>query len=97
MIVKKSEKCVICEKTVYPMESLSADEKMYHKGCFRCSHCRGVLKLGNYAALDGKLFCKPHFKQLFGSHGNYSTGFGTLTPQQQHAQKIASETAGGYQ
>ncbi len=53
----------------------------------RCMHCTGQLKLGNYASLDGKLYCKPHFKQLFGSHGNYSTGFGSLTPQAQHAQK----------
>lgn len=27
----------------------------------------GYLKLGSYASLDGKYFCKPHFKQLFGT------------------------------
>ncbi len=83
MSVGKTESCVKCGKLAYPMEAISADDKTFHKTCFRCSQCQGLLKLGNYAALDGKLFCKPHFKQLFGSHGNYSTGFGQLKPQEQ--------------
>ncbi|NXL65003.1 XIRP2 protein, partial [Chordeiles acutipennis] len=32
--------------------------------------------LGNYASLHGKIYCKPHFKQLFKSKGNYDEGFG---------------------
>lgn len=32
--------------------------------------------MGNYAALHGKIYCKPHFKQLFKSKGNYDEGFG---------------------
>jgi hypothetical protein len=39
--------------------------------------------LGNYASLDNQLFCKPHFKQLFATKGNYSEGFGKLKPQQE--------------
>jgi hypothetical protein len=30
-----------------------------------------VLSLGNYAALEGAYYCKPHFKQLFALKGNY--------------------------
>jgi hypothetical protein len=33
------------------------------------------LQLGNYAALNGVFYCKPHFKQLFAVKGNYSDGF----------------------
>jgi hypothetical protein len=33
------------------------------------------LQLGNYAALNGTFYCKPHFKQLFALKGNYSDGF----------------------
>jgi len=33
-----------------------------------------MLKLGNYAALEGKFYCKPHFKQLFALKGNYNEG-----------------------
>ena len=32
--------------------------------------------LGNYASLHGQIYCKPHFKQLFKSKGNYDEGFG---------------------
>ena len=38
-------------------------------------------------------FCKPHFKQLFKSKGNYSEGFGQLKPQQQHELKKGSSTS----
>jgi hypothetical protein len=31
--------------------------------------------LGNYAALNGVFYCKPHFKQLFAVKGNYTDGF----------------------
>lgn len=37
-------------------------------------------RLGNYAALQGQIYCKPHFKQLFKVKGNYDEGFG----RQQH-------------
>lgn len=39
------QKCKACEKTVYPVELLSADGVDYHKSCFKCSHCKGTLKV----------------------------------------------------
>ncbi|MBA0811344.1 hypothetical protein Gohar_003253 [Gossypium harknessii] len=39
------QKCKACEKTVYPVELLSADGVPYHKSCFKCSHCKGTLKI----------------------------------------------------
>lgn len=38
-----TEKCKACEKTVYFAEMVSADGVPYHKTCFRCSHCNGLL------------------------------------------------------
>uniref|UniRef100_A0A8C8A354 LIM zinc-binding domain-containing protein n=1 Tax=Oryzias sinensis TaxID=183150 RepID=A0A8C8A354_9TELE len=58
------------------MESLMADKQNFHKSCFRCEHCGGKLSLGNYASLHGRMYCKPHYKQLFKSKGNYDEGFG---------------------
>lgn len=58
------------------MESLIADKLNFHKSCFRCEHCKGTLSLGNYASLHGRMYCKPHYKQLFKSKGNYDEGFG---------------------
>ncbi|KAI8929978.1 hypothetical protein BC831DRAFT_441799 [Entophlyctis helioformis] len=69
------ETCTVCQKVVYPMDKLSADDKVFHKACLRCGHCQKVLSLGNYAALNGVFYCKPHFKQLFALKGNYSDGF----------------------
>ncbi|XP_057701144.1 LIM domain and actin-binding protein 1-like isoform X2 [Corythoichthys intestinalis] len=70
------ETCVACNKTVYPLERLSALQHIYHKSCFRCSHCSTKLSLGNFASLHGNVYCKPHFSQLFKAKGNYDEGFG---------------------
>lgn len=37
------QKCKACDKTVHFIEMLSADGVAYHKKCFKCSHCNGVL------------------------------------------------------
>lgn len=44
----------------------------YHKSCFRCSHGGCPLTTSSYAALDGILYCKHHFAQLFKEKGTYS-------------------------
>jgi len=69
-------KCFLCNKTVYAMEKVEADKKVYHKSCFKCVQCKSVLKPGNFTANDSKIYCKPHFLQLFAIKGNYSAGFG---------------------
>uniref|UniRef100_A0A8C4SKV1 LIM zinc-binding domain-containing protein n=1 Tax=Erpetoichthys calabaricus TaxID=27687 RepID=A0A8C4SKV1_ERPCA len=74
--VLELEMCVVCQKKVYPMECLIADKQTFHKSCFRCQYCNSQLSLGNYASLHGQMYCKPHFKQLFKSKGNYDEGFG---------------------
>ncbi|KAI3505145.1 hypothetical protein L1887_27065 [Cichorium endivia] len=66
------EKCAVCKKTVYPLEKVTVEGEFYHKACFRCSRGGCFLTPSNYAALDGNLFCKPHFSQLFKEKGSYS-------------------------
>ncbi|RWW38426.1 hypothetical protein BHE74_00056357, partial [Ensete ventricosum] len=39
------DKCKACEKTVHFIDLLSADGVIYHKSCFRCSHCNGTLSV----------------------------------------------------
>ncbi|TWW62241.1 LIM domain and actin-binding protein 1-like isoform X1 [Takifugu flavidus] len=70
------ETCVACQKTVYPLERMVALQHVYHKRCFRCHHCNTTVSLGNYASLQGNIYCKPHFNQLFKTKGNYDEGFG---------------------
>uniref|UniRef100_A0A8C3KLM0 LIM zinc-binding domain-containing protein n=1 Tax=Calidris pygmaea TaxID=425635 RepID=A0A8C3KLM0_9CHAR len=84
------ETCVGCQKTVYPMERLFANQQVFHISCFRCSYCNSKLSLGTYASLRGNIYCKPHFNQLFKSKGNYDEGFG-------HKQHKELWAAGGVQ
>jgi len=65
------ERCEVCRGRVYPTDKTSVEGKLFHRACFRCAHCKGVLRLGNFAALNGSYYCKPHFKQLFKRAGNY--------------------------
>ncbi|XP_061909488.1 LIM domain and actin-binding protein 1a isoform X2 [Entelurus aequoreus] len=70
------ETCVSCQKTVYPLERLVANQQIFHSACFRCCHCNTKLSLVNYASLHNNVYCKPHFCQLFKAKGNYDEGFG---------------------
>lgn len=74
--VPVKESCVSCQKTVYPLEKIIADQQIYHNSCFCCAFCSTKLSLGTYASLHANIYCKPHFSQLFKSKGNYDEGFG---------------------
>ncbi|CAH9086350.1 unnamed protein product [Cuscuta europaea] len=66
------EKCAVCKKVVYPLEKVTVDGFFYHQNCFKCSHGGCKLTTSSYAALDGLLYCKPHFSQLFKEKGSYN-------------------------
>lgn len=82
------EKCAACKKTVYPLEKITVEGDFYHKQCFKCAHGGCIITPSSYAALDGTVYCKPHFAQLFKEKGSYSNiskkktadGSGTTTP-----------------
>ncbi|PHT81816.1 LIM domain-containing protein PLIM2c, partial [Capsicum annuum] len=65
------DKCAACNKTVYPLEKVIMEGKAFHKSCFKCAHGGCPLTHATYAALDGVLYCKHHFAQLFMEKGNY--------------------------
>ncbi|KAK4338400.1 hypothetical protein RND71_042887 [Anisodus tanguticus] len=66
------DKCAACKKTVYPLEKVTVDGEMYHQLCFRCVHGGCKLTTSSYAAFEGRLYCKPHFSQLFKEKGSYN-------------------------
>ncbi|XWS48948.1 hypothetical protein CRYUN_Cryun13aG0121100 [Craigia yunnanensis] len=70
-----TEKCKTCDKTVHFIDLLSADGISYHKTCFKCSHCNGLLVMSSYCSMEGVLYCKPHFEQLFKETGSYTKKF----------------------
>ncbi|KAL1834825.1 LIM domain-containing protein WLIM2b [Daucus carota subsp. sativus] len=73
MFTGTQEKCSVCKKTVYPQEKVTVEGDFFHKICFRCAHGGCKLNPSNYAALDGIIYCKPHFSQLFKEKGSYNT------------------------
>ncbi|XP_057338559.1 uncharacterized protein LOC130676403 isoform X15 [Microplitis mediator] len=68
--------CESCQKKVYPLEKIETNNKMFHKQCFRCLQCNCILRMDSFTLNNGKLYCIPHFKQLFIVRGNYEEGFG---------------------
>ncbi|KAL8028236.1 hypothetical protein ABFX02_14G145300 [Erythranthe guttata] len=79
------DKCKACDKTVYFVDLLSADGATFHKYCFKCSHCKGTLVMSNYSSMDGVLYCKTHFEQLFKESGNFSKNFQTSKPERENS------------
>lgn len=51
---------------------MTMEGESYHKTCFRCAHGGCPLTHSSYAALNGILYCKVHFNQLFLEKGNYN-------------------------
>ena len=46
-----TDKCNVCDKTVYVMDMLSIEGMPYHKSCFKCTHCKGTLVVYIYDSL----------------------------------------------
>ncbi|KAH0465685.1 hypothetical protein IEQ34_005788 [Dendrobium chrysotoxum] len=70
-----TQKCTACGKTVYWVDQLVADNRFFHKTCFRCHHCKRTLKLSDYSSFEGVLYCKPHYDQLFKMTGSLDKSF----------------------
>ena len=90
-----TSKCTKCTKSVYAMEKLEVEGKPYHKLCLKCETCNKTLSLGNYAALEGRFYCKPHIKQLFALKGNYDEGFGRSQRKADWVKKDAPTNGAG--
>ncbi|KAF6159587.1 hypothetical protein GIB67_008016 [Kingdonia uniflora] len=73
------DKCATCHKTAYPLEKVTVEGESYHKWCFKCDHGGCALTPSSYAALDGILYCKHHFAQLFKEKGSYNHLIKTAT------------------
>lgn len=71
-LANSNSKCHLCAKTVYAMEFIGASGKAFHKNCFRCKVCNGMLRQDTYATVNDMLFCKSHYDALFQKCGTYN-------------------------
>ena len=55
-----ANKCNICGKTAYPLESVKALDTVFHKWCFKCAECGITLNLKNFKGVGGKVYCFTH-------------------------------------
>ncbi|KAE9595538.1 putative chromatin regulator PHD family [Lupinus albus] len=78
------DKCKACDKTVYVVDLLTLEGIPYHKSCFKCTHCNGVLTMNTYSSMDGVLYCRTHFEQLFKESGNFSKNFQNAKSSERH-------------
>ncbi|CAL9159685.1 unnamed protein product [Musa hybrid cultivar] len=74
------DKCNACNEKVHFIDLLTADGVPFHKTCFKCSHCKGTLSMCSYSFMDGILYCKPHFEQLFKETGSFTKKVPSRTP-----------------
>ena len=65
----------------------------FHKSCFKCAHGGCPLTHSSYAALDGILYCKHHFAQLFMEKGNYNHVLKAATHKKSAVAPVESESA----
>ncbi|XP_062997132.1 F-actin-monooxygenase MICAL1 [Elgaria multicarinata webbii] len=60
--VRSSDACYFCGEHVYILERVSAEGHFFHRGCFKCHHCKTTLRLGDFAFNedDGHFYCMLH-------------------------------------
>ncbi|KAB5526592.1 hypothetical protein DKX38_020439 [Salix brachista] len=81
-----TQKCMACDKTVYLVDKLTADNRVYHKACFRCHHCKGTLKsavlIEKEMVEDNQSSCSSYMQSadrwLYLQLGNYNSFEGVL-------------------
>jgi hypothetical protein len=71
-LVEKSNEITVLNVIIYHDIQMTLEGESYHKSCFKCSHGGCILTTCSYAALDGVLYCKIHFGQLFMEKGSYT-------------------------
>jgi len=59
-------KCVNCQKTVYPEETVQFEGQAYHAKCFKCQNCQKEMEPihAEWSGDQKKAFCKKCFMQL---------------------------------
>lgn len=51
---------------------MTMEDEAYHKRCFKCAHGGCPLTHSSYARMNGILYCRHHFAQLFLEKGTFS-------------------------
>ncbi|VDN55773.1 unnamed protein product [Dracunculus medinensis] len=59
-------RCSSCGGDVYITELFQYLSNVYHRQCFRCTHCSSILRVDNcQRSPEGSLFCETHYRRFF--------------------------------
>ncbi|KAG6518234.1 hypothetical protein ZIOFF_021638 [Zingiber officinale] len=93
---RHATKCKACDKTAYLVDQLTADEIVFHKSCLSAIIAKEpsrsmVDALSTYSSMEGVLYCKPHFEQLFKESDNFHKNFQSSTKSADKALELVSK------
>jgi hypothetical protein len=57
------KKCGKCDKTVYATEEIKCLDKVWHKGCLKCTSCGTTLNIKTVKGYDKMPYCNVHYPQ----------------------------------
>ena len=83
--------CEVCKERVYSQEAVTYDGHSYHKGCMRCTHCNKTVGIKGLAMIDGNIYCKPHFKELFKQTGGSYDAILANSPNKKAKQTVYAD------
>lgn len=63
---KHAARCSACRTPILE-RGVAAAERKWHEKCFRCVSCSKSLVSASFFEVNGYLFCKAHFRELFSS------------------------------
>ena len=63
--IDESELCAKCKKVVYFVErGPIVGDQIYHKDCFRCTHCNHIIIPGKFTDNKGKPYCDTCYQRV---------------------------------
>ncbi|KAL7321422.1 hypothetical protein PS15m_001185 [Mucor circinelloides] len=62
--MNSSDNCASCSRKVYVIEKVEANNRIYHKHCFKCKENGCRLTIANFHYHDGELYCPKHVPKL---------------------------------
>lgn len=93
-------KCVVCNKTSYPAETITYEKKPYHADCFRCMECNKKMEGASKAAQfvdpeteEAKLLCTACFSK--GGYAQKQKKTQWVQKEKSAPSAIASKFGGG--
>jgi cysteine/glycine-rich protein len=83
VITTQAPTCAKCNKRVYMAEEVRAANKTFHKLCFKCTSCNGLLQASTLSDHQGEMYCKNCYGKNFGPKGyGFGVGAGIMSSTQ---------------